>query len=238
MKRTKKLIAAGAIALGIGAGAVIVTPMDMNAAGNVVLASVDWVTSQVNPLKTRISGLETKTADLEAKITKQQQEIESLKAQIGNGSPTPTPPPPAEGQLPSTVYAKSTVNIRSGASKDYKILAVKPAGSSLKVIGSVTVATGLWYRVEVTSSTFGWVFSGDVSTTKPTVTSPTTVTVKSEANIRKGASTDYPIVATVKAGTNLKYLSAFTNTKGETWYNVETAAGVRGWMSSTLGEVK
>ncbi|WP_053368283.1 SH3 domain-containing protein [Bacillus sp. FJAT-27245] len=234
MKRTKKLIAAGAIALGIGTGAVIFTPMGMNAAGNVVLASVDWVTSQVNPLKTRLTTLETKTADLEAKITKQQQEIESLRAQIGNQTP---PPPPAEGQLPSTVYAKGSVNIRSGASTEYKILATKPAGSALKVVGSITVSTGLWYRVEVTSSTLGWVFSGDVSTTKPSATTPTTVTVKSEANIRKGASTGYPIVATVKAGATLKYLNTFTNSKGETWYNVETSAGVRGWMISTLGEV-
>ncbi|WP_316570462.1 SH3 domain-containing protein [Neobacillus sp. YIM B06451] len=237
MKRAKKLIAAGAIALGIGAGAVIVTPIGMNASGNVVLASVDWVTSQLNPLNTKITGLQTKTADLEAKIAKQQQEIESLKAQIGNQTPT-SPPPPPEGQLPSVVYAKSSVDIRSGASTKYKILASKPAGSSLKVIGSVTVATGLWYRIEVTPSILGWVFSGDVSTTKPAVTAPTTVTVKSEANIRRGASTVYTIVATVKAGTNLKYLSTFTNSNGETWYNVETSAGVRGWMISTLGEVK
>src|SRR5690348_5205494 len=138
MNRSKKAIIAGAIAVGIGSGAVLFTPGGSNAAGNVVLASVDWVTSQINPMKTKMTALETKLAS-------QQQEIDSLRAQINNNPPAT---PPTEGQLPSVVYTvNASAPIRSGASTNYKIIAAKPKGTALKVIDSVKISTVVWYRV-------------------------------------------------------------------------------------------
>ncbi|WP_264739649.1 SH3 domain-containing protein [Cytobacillus firmus] len=226
MSRTKKWIAAGALTLGIGAGAALFTPHAINASSNVILASVDWVTSQLNPMKSKIS-------ELESKIATQQQEIDSLKSQIGN----PTTPP-AEGQLPTAVYVtKSSVNIHSGASTDYKVIATKSFGSSLKVIDSFKASTGLWYRVELSATLKGWVFSGNVSADKP-ATAPTQVITTGDVHLRKGATTSYEVIQTLPKGTVLKYISTFVNSKGETWYNAQTSAGVKGWVFGGLCEVR
>lgn len=225
MSRTKKIVVAGALTLGIGAGAYMFTPKGMDAASNVVLASVDWVTSQINPMKTKI-------ADLESKVASQHQEINNLKAQISKlGNPA--------GQLPSTVYTvKSSVTIHSGAARNYKVIATKPAGSALKVVDSVNISTGLWYRVEISSTVKGWVFSGDVSTSKPSATVPTQVITTGDVQLRRGATTSYPAIQLIKKGTTLRYISTFVNAKGETWYNVETSSGVKGWIFGGLGEVR
>ncbi|MGN7175954.1 peptide-binding protein [Paenibacillus sp. FSL R5-0490] len=227
MSRTKKLIAAGALTLGIGAGAVLFTPNAINASSNVVLASVDWVTSQLNPMKSKIT-------ELESKLASQQQEINNLKSQIGN----PTTPP-AEGQLPSAVYVtKSSVNIHSGASTDYKVVATKAMGSSLKVIDSFKASTGLWYRVELSSTLKGWVFSGNVSIDKPSTAAPSQVITTGDVHLRKGATTSYGVIQTLPKGTVLKYISTFVNSKGETWYNAQTSSGVKGWVFGGLSEVR
>lgn len=236
MNRSKKLIVAGALTLSIGAGAIMSTPQAMKASSNVVLASVDWVTSQLNPMKTKMT-------ELESKIALQQQEINSLKAQISQlgtspGTPPPTTQPPTNGELPSAVYAKGTVNIHSGATRDYKVIATRTNGTSLKVIQSHTSSTGLWYRVELSSTLKGWVFSGDVTLEKSESSEPTKVVTFGEVHLRKGATTSYAIIQTLPSGTTLKYISTFKNAKGETWYNVETSAGVKGWVSGTLSEVK
>ncbi|ESU34132.1 hypothetical protein G3A_02365 [Bacillus sp. 17376] len=229
MNHTKKLLVAGMITVGMGSGAFLFTPKEMDASGNVVLASVDWVTSQLNPVNSKIS-------ELESKLAAQQQEINNLKAQIGSTTNPPTTPP--TGQLPSVVYAKGTVSIHSGATKDYKVIATKTAGSSLKVVDSFTGSAGLWYRVELSSTVRGWVYSGDISTTKPTATVPTQVVTTGDVHLRKGATTSYPVIETLKAGTTHKYISTFVNSAGEKWYNIQTASGNKGWVFSGLSEVK
>lgn len=234
MNRSKKIIVAGALTLSIGIGAIISTPQVMKASSNVVLASVDWVTSQLNPMKTKIT-------ELESKISLQQQEINSLKAQIGTPPTTkpPTTQPPVDGALPAIVYAaQERVNIHSGATKDYKVIATRTKGTSLKVIDSFKSSTGLWYRVEISSTLKGWVFSNEVSVNKPGVSGPTQVITKGEVHLRKGATTSYAIIQTLPKNSTLKYISTLTNTKGEIWYNVETSAGVKGWVSGNLSEVK
>ena len=250
MNRPKKIIAATALTMGIGAGAIIFTPIGSNAANNVVLASVDWVNTKINPLNTRVSALESKISSLEEKLTAQQQQITSLKA--GNGSTTPstpttpaspstptTPTTPEKPGLPSEVYVNvSSAKVHSGASTAYKVLATMSKGDSLTVIDTFTAATGLWYRVSLSSTVKGWINSSNVSTTEVTVTNPTSVVTTGTVNIRKGASIDYPIVDTIQMGLSLKYIQSFTNTLGQTWYNVETSSGKRGWISSSLGEVK
>lgn len=234
MNRSKKLILAGALTVGIGTGAVMFTPQAINASSNVVLASVDWVTSQLNPMKTKLS-------QLEAKIASQDAEIKNLKSQIADGGSGSTPVPPVtppQGQLPSVVYvSKASAKVHSGATASYKVVATKSKGSSLKVIDSHTGSTGVWYRVELSATVKGWIFSGDTSTSKPSSTG-TTVVLFGEANIRKGATTGYPVIQTLPKGTSLKYISSFTNAQGEVWHNVQTASGAKGWVIGTLGEVR
>ena len=172
MNRSKKFIAACTLAIGIGAGAVIFTPTGINASSNVVLASVDWVNSKINPINTKVSSLESKITNLEKTINSQQQEINNLKAGNGSSTPTtPTTPTTPEGtEVPKVVYInKSSANVYSGASNAYKLLATKTKGTSLTVIDSFTSPSGIWYRVSLSSTIKGWIYSGDISTSKVTI---------------------------------------------------------------------
>jgi uncharacterized protein YgiM (DUF1202 family) len=242
MNRSKKFIAACSLTIGIGAGAVISTPKGINAASNVVLASVDWVNAKINPINTKVTSLESKIASLEGKINSQQQEINNLKA--GNGTSTPTTPTtptiPENAGIPSVVYVnKSSANVYSGASTDYKVVGAKFKGDSLTVIDSFnSSSTGTWYRVSLSSTVKGWINSGNVSTSKVAAETPSKVVTTGVVNVRKGASTVYPSIETVQKGISLKFIQTFTNSQGQTWYNVETSSGKRGWISSSLGEVK
>ncbi|ANB60363.1 SH3 domain-containing protein [Anoxybacteroides amylolyticum] len=210
------------LTIGIVTGSIFFTPTVMKASEEVILASVDWVTAQLNPLKTQI-------ATLQSKIDAQQKEIDSLKQQLAK-----------QAALPSTVYAaKSKTAVRSGASTSYKIVAYKNAGESLKVISALSSSQGVWYYVQASSTVKGWVSYSDVSITKGTaISNQKTVVTIAKTNIRKGASTSYPIIETVERGAMLLFIQSFTNTQGEIWYNVQTNNGKRGWMAGYLGEVK
>lgn len=224
--KKKNILIAGALTVGIGTGALLSTPQVMSASSNVVLASVEWVTAQINPVKTKVAELETKLAN-------QEKEIASLKTQIASlGNPS-TPP----AQSTNMVYTtKDSVTIHSGATRSYKVIATKPKGTKLEFVDTFNSSTGLWYRVKVSSTVYGWIFSGDVTTSA--TTSPTSVITTGDVHLRKGATTSYAILQTLPKGTTLKYISTFVNSKGETWYNAQTSAGVKGWVFGGLSEVK
>lgn len=219
---TKKWAISLGLTIGIVTGSIFFTPSIMKASEEVILASVDWVTAQLNPIKSQISTLQ-------AKIDAQQKEIDSLKQQLAS-----------QATLPSTVYVtKNKTAIRSGASTSYKIIAYKNAGDSLKVVSALSSSQGVWYYVQVSATVKGWVSHNDVSTTRSTASSSQkTVVTIAKANIRKGASTSYPIIETVERGVILLFIQSFTNSRGEIWYNVQTNSGKRGWMAGYLGEVK
>ncbi|EDL64365.1 SH3 domain-containing protein [Bacillus sp. SG-1] len=229
MFKSKKIVAALAVTVGLATGIGMSTPANTSANSNVLLASVDWVKSQLSPVNSRIS-------QLEQTVQSQQTQINALKEKIDNGDVGSGDVTPA---LPSTVYTiNDNVTIHSGATRQYKVVATKSHGSSLKVIDKYTTSMGLWYRVELSSTVKGWIYSGDVSTTKQSNPAPTQVVTKSDVHLRAGATTNYTIKTTIPGGTTLKYIQSFKNTLGETWYNVEMSNGDRGWIISSLAEVR
>lgn len=238
MNRSKKLLAVCSLTIGIGAGAIIFTPSGKDAASNVVLASVDWVNSVVNPINTKVTTLETKVTSLEGKINTLQQQINNLNSGSTPTIPTTPTTPESPGNRSVIYVSKSSAVVRSGASPKYTVVATKSNGTSLTVIDSFSGSTGLWYRVSLSSTVKGWIFSGDISTTKIVVSPPTKVVTLGVVNLRQGASTAFTVVETVQKGVSLKYIQAFTNSAKETWYNVESSSGKRGWIASSLGEVK
>jgi SH3-like domain-containing protein len=237
LKHYKKVLAVAALSIGIGAGAILTTPTGMKASSNVVLASVDWVNSKINPISSDLNDLKVKVnsqqatiSQLEKTINNQQNQIDSLK---GSNESSSTPNTNTNTNLPSIVYVNnSSATIHRGASRTYTVVATKSKGSALKVIDSFNSSAGLWYRVSLSSTLKGWIYSGDIkNTTKQVITT-------GDVNLRKGATTKYPVVILVKKNTTLKYIQSFKNSSGETWYNVETSSGQRGWIISSLGEVK
>ncbi|MFF2752145.1 SH3 domain-containing protein [Psychrobacillus sp. NPDC058041] len=231
----KKFLGVLATIFGLSLIVSMFIPTSTKADSNLLLASVEWVQAQLNPLQTKVTALEKQLADQDAMI----KQLQKAVAEGGNVIVTPptTTNPPTD--LPKVVYTSaSSVTVHSGATRDYKVLATLGADKALTVIDQFKSATGLWYRVEVSSTVKGWVFSGDITTTKPTTSIPTNVIAKQAVNVRKGATTNYDSIELVAKGASLIYLGSFKNASGETWYNVQTAKGNKGWVLSTLTEVK
>lgn len=210
------------IALVFGAGLMIgsaVSPIGgASAASNVVLASVDWVNSQLNPAKDRITKLEGDVAAL-------RQALEDTSTSIPS--------------LPSKVYVKSlSADIHSGALYTYKVVSTGFISQSLKVAQEITTADGKFYRVEYAPNKMGWISASEISYSA--VAAPSSVAVKSTASIYSGADTNAPyhIVGTASKGQNLQYLGMFRNrSTKEIWFNVKLSSGKAGWMQQKFGEV-
>ena len=225
----KNILSSLMVSLTILIGFFIVSPSITNANSNLLLASVEWVQAQLNPLQTKVNQLETK-------IIKQEQEIKLIKEAMANLDSQPD----KISTFPVTIYTtKASTTVHSGATRNYKVVAALPIGKALTATDSFSSTHGIWYRVNVTDSFSGWIYSSDITVTKPSNFTPETVVAKTATNIRRGASTQYKIVEVVLAGSSMKYLGSFKNsTTGETWYNVQTSKGNKGWVLRTQTEVK
>lgn len=229
----KKLLATVGAVLGLSLLLTINTPTSTKADSNLLLASVEWVQAQLSPLQTKVTSLEKQLAEQDTTIKQLQKAI----AEGGNVVVTPPTTEPST-ETPAVVYTTTSAKVHSGATRNYKVLSTIAANKGLTVIGQHKGADGVWYRVEVSSTVKGWIFSNDVSTTKPSEFIPSKVVTKQATNVRKGATTNYKSLETVAKGSTLTYLGSFKNANGETWYNVQTPKGTKGWVLSTLTEVK
>ncbi|MEK4083192.1 SH3 domain-containing protein [Psychrobacillus sp. FSL K6-1415] len=229
----KKLLATVGAVLGLSLLLTINAPTSTKANSNLLLASVEWVQAQLSPLQTKVTSLEKQLAAQDATI----KQLQKAVAEGGNVVVTPPTTEPST-ETPAVVYTTTSAKVHSGATRNYKVLSTIAANKGLTVIGQHKGADGVWYRVEVSSTVKGWIFSNDVSTTKPSEFIPSKVVTKQATNVRKGATTNYNSLETVAKGSTLTYLGSFKNANGETWYNVQTPKGTKGWVLSTLTEVK
>ncbi len=151
-------------------------------------------------------------------------------------------------ETPATVTATSA-NIRAAADPSSAILASVKQGDVVSVFGEATGTDGIkWYHMHVDANTQGYIRSDLVSlgqgslTTNTTTTTPTTTTTTTTTNlpetqvtpvetkqatvetnnvrIRKGASTEYGIVATANRGMIVNVTGEAAGTDGKTWYQV------------------
>ncbi|WP_078431774.1 SH3 domain-containing protein [Metabacillus halosaccharovorans] len=214
MKKKSMIVISAVFLTGFLVGS-YTSPNVGSAASNVVLASVEWVTNQINPLQSRVTKLES--------------EVQTLRNAINDGG--------IEDSLPSHVYVNSTkATVHKGATRDYAIVATFTKGKKLPVIAEHNGTDGKWYRVEYSTGKYGWIYSGDIST--KSVAALSTVTITNTTDVRRGATTDYQSITVLQKGTTVKYVSSFTNNKNEQWYNIELSNGVRGWILAIHGEVK
>lgn len=183
---------------------------------NVLLASVEWVSAQINPLKTKVS-------QLEAKIEAQAREIDKLKNAISNETPI----------LPSSIYVNSLeATVHRGALTSYRVVAVTTFRQKFNVIAE----HGDWYNIEYSKGKYGWIQKSKISTSSA-VKLPTQVKINKTTTIHRGALTSYQVVATLSHGQSVKFISSFVS-QNEVWINVELSSGQRGWIQASSGEVK
>ncbi|MCG1021570.1 hypothetical protein [Sutcliffiella horikoshii] len=203
--------------LGFGFGAVSISTANANS--NVVLASVEWVLSKINPVEQRLSQLEARVNEL------------------GSGNPTPSNP---IQDVSSVVTTKQTA-IRRGAGTQYASLVDVPANTVVTYHSTYTNPSNgeQWFIVRLSDNRLGAVIGSDsqISVT-PIQTGFQNVVFNNPAPIRRGASDSYSIYTTAAVGSTMKYESTFVNSStGEKWYLVKMNDGRVGAVRSNFAEV-
>ncbi|MBH0164066.1 hypothetical protein IHV12_04020 [Fictibacillus sp. 7GRE50] len=200
----KKKLAALSAAMFIGfiGGAFTVKS---EAASNVLLASTEWVLSQINPMKDRITTLENKVN------------------QLSNGGSNPQVPV----QGVSDVVTKGSTPVRRGASITERVFFTAPAGTALTYSSTYTNAkTGeKWYIVKLADGRAATVLASKSSVSISSVTSFSSAITINTTAARRSASPTGIIYKNLAAGTVVKYSSTFTAADGQKWYIVKLSDG-------------
>lgn len=162
--------------------------------------------------------------------------VSSVAVLGGVVAPLLTAPQAVEAST-ATYKTTTDLNMRSGASVNYKVVKTLKKGTKVTYVSK----SGDWFKINADGKV-GYVNSKYLvkeatpkapvtpkATTPVKVTTPTVVQYKTtgDLNMRSGGSTAYKVVTVLKKGTVVNYVS----TSG-TWYKV-TANGKTGYVSSS-----
>jgi N-acetylmuramoyl-L-alanine amidase len=132
--------------------------------------------------------------------------------------------------FPVNMTAEKKVDIRSGATSWYSIVKSLNIGQKVTVIDEFVNSSGeTWYRVDLGNAK-GWGLSTQFSQSGSTPTSDYATVNNSNVNIRKGATTLYPIVGILQSGMKVKIIDTIKNSQSEIWYRIDSQGKI-GWVS-------
>ncbi|WP_416729644.1 SH3 domain-containing protein [Fictibacillus sp. JL2B1089] len=122
--------------------------------------------------------------------------------------------------------------VRKGAAIHYPSITSLKLNQKVNIIDEYSRSGEVWYRLQLTSSTFGWVPARSLSSKQ---IKKTKITVKvTSAIVRSGASTSYKKIASLQKGKSFTVIDTFINSKNETWYRIEYKNKRYGWISSSV----
>ena len=121
-------------------------------------------------------------------------------------------------------------NMRSGPSLSHSVIDQATKGAELTAFETAKDSTGdLWYKVKTSAGNIAWVHESVVSK-QPSVSIGTTMLVGTmNAALYAGASYDYKISERLPYNSKVTVLGEFTNSLGQRWINIKSAAGKTGW---------
>lgn len=122
-------------------------------------------------------------------------------------------------------------NIRSGASTNYKVVSVADRGNALRVVDQIGSGSTSWYRVQVDSTTFGWIHASLMSEDIIYMNKAKVIGTQ-KAILRKGAEYRYPAVQSIPLSSKVTAKYEFINIYGEKWLNIQLSNGKTGWVPS------
>ncbi|WLR55531.1 SH3 domain-containing protein [Mesobacillus subterraneus] len=142
---------------------------------------------------------------------------------------------PAFTAITKTIQVDKSA-VRKGADDSYSVVTYVNSGQPVKVIDAFTNSKGeKWSRLDLGNNVFGWV--SDIAFVKQTVGLPaigTTVYGKADSvTVRRGASTSYTGVATLKLNQAAKIVAHYTGTDGVSWLRLELSPNLLGWVPAS-----
>ncbi|MDE3839201.1 hypothetical protein C0966_07500 [Bacillus methanolicus] len=128
-------------------------------------------------------------------------------------------------------FITDQVEIRRGAHRGYEPVATLQKGMIVTQVDTFMTFSGqLWHKVD-TGRKQGWLES-QYFYNYVNYHGEGTISGKNGV-VRRGASTDYSVKATLSQGTKVNTFAKFLNSRGEIWYHVQTPQGIYGWIKSS-----
>ncbi|WP_409272322.1 N-acetylmuramoyl-L-alanine amidase [Neobacillus sp. SCS-31] len=128
---------------------------------------------------------------------------------------------------PTRYVATRNTSLYSGATFEYKIKQKLDYLSTVTFLQEFTNSLGqTWLNVKTPTGVTGWVPKNELVSSKSEITY---VYGLNKAPIRRGASTNYSVYVYLKENEAVNVLNELNG-----WLNVETAAGIRGWVDKSL----
>ena len=119
------------------------------------------------------------------------------------------------------------LNFRKGPSIEDKIINVHEKGAKVKVLSK----EGDWYKVKTSDGEVGWSYRKYIKVSDDKFAwsdSDANGTLKDNANMRKGASTNYEVIKVLSEGEKVKVISSLDG-----WYKLQNSDGKTGWVHSS-----
>ncbi len=131
----------------------------------------------------------------------------------------------------NATVTSAQVNVRSGPSTQYSVIATVVEGQIFKVLGKVNN----WFKVRLSSGTVGYVAGWLVKLVDSSSSGAGQhgVVSTTAANVRTGPGTNYTVITSIPKGTSVN----ITGQQG-TWYRVLLADGRSGYMSQSTIQIQ
>ncbi|MEH7479517.1 hypothetical protein V7157_00085 [Neobacillus drentensis] len=128
-------------------------------------------------------------------------------------------------------FITDQIEIRKGAHGGYEPVATLQKGMMVTQVDTFMTFSGqLWHKVD-TGRKQGWLESQYFQNYVDYYGEGTII--GKNGVVRKGASIDYSVKASLSQGTEVNTFVKFLNSRGEIWYNVQTPQGIYGWIKSS-----
>jgi peptidoglycan/xylan/chitin deacetylase (PgdA/CDA1 family) len=142
----------------------------------------------------------------------------------------------SKNYLNKVIEVSKDTPARRSASYKAKTMYPLKKGKSLTIYSSFRTNNEEWYRFKDGQKS-GWVLASDV--VKKTNPTHVNYVKDSKASVRRGASTNYKVVAHLSYGQKVSVTSQFINSNHEVWYKVSTGTESLGWiLASSLSNEK
>jgi uncharacterized protein YgiM (DUF1202 family) len=138
----------------------------------------------------------------------------------------------------TAVVNTGALNVRSGPSVAYTVVAVAHQGHAIHLLGRN--ANSSWAKVRLISGQEGWVNASLITPSVPISSlpfvdapgvTPTAVVNTGALNVRSGPGLSYSVVAWVQQGQTLTLLGRNANSS---WIQVRTPSSQTGWVNASL----
>ncbi|WP_223701292.1 SH3 domain-containing protein [Sutcliffiella deserti] len=218
MKKTI-IIAMSALLIGTLVGSLFTT--STSASSNFVIASVEWVNAQLNPIKDRITNLEENAGN------------------SGSGQPEESVKVISSGFTGLKIVVSRTANIRSGLSTSTPAkINNSPSGTEFHYLQTHYDQNGnMWYEGTFLDGTTAYIVASHSTIELPSASSYSHVVLNKDANIRSDKSFNGSVVTQLKKSSVATYIQTQSNSRGETWYQIRLSDGTTAWVIQHAAEV-